>query len=76
VLDAADEGRRAPFGLARELDRVQTGQQLAEQGDELDPGQRRAQAVVRAEPEGEVAVGGLVAGRKRLGFLQRERLAA
>ena len=50
MLDAADERGGCPFGLARELDGVQAGQQLAEQGNELDPGQRRAQAVMRAEP--------------------------
>src|SRR5688500_19996722 len=58
VLDATDEGGGGAGCVAGELEVVHRGQQLLEEHASLQPGQVGAEAVVGAEPEGEVLVVG------------------
>jgi hypothetical protein len=57
VLESADEGGGGPLWLASQLNGLQPGQELGEEGTRLHPGEGGTKAEVDAEAEGEVAVG-------------------
>src|SRR5947208_691513 len=71
---AAEDGVRAPNGVARELEVRGAGQQGAQDGDAFHPGQVRAEAQVHAVAERQV-VGGVALDPEVVGPLVLPRVS-